>query len=407
MPIALGTLLLSGCLEGPRPCDCDTVPMNTTTTPRLASPWSRLRVLWPAPLSVTPAERLRMVIGALLGIGVTAAIGHGVGAPQGLGWIVAPMGATAVLVFCLPASPLAQPWAVVGGNTISALVGMACVSLIPHPDLAAAVAVALAIGVMLALRCLHPPGGASALLMAVNGIADPRLALVPVLLNAVVLTTMGWAYHTATRHRYPHHSTPPKPGQVTEEDLEAVLGRYNQILDVSHDDLRDLLDRTQRMAHERRLADTHCEDVMTREVATVEYGTPLQEAWALLRKEDTKTLPVLDRGRHVVGIVTLSDFIESASLESYHRLDQRLRRLLRKSPRSHSSKPEVVGQIMTRRVRVTRAHRKLSDLVLLFASTGHRHIPVVAEDGKLVGMVTQSDVIAALKVVEAIDMPRE
>jgi CBS domain-containing membrane protein len=370
--------------------------------------WTRWRpLLWPAPLAVGLGERLRMALGALVGIAVTAWLSHQLGTPAPLTWIVAPMGASAVLVFCLPASPLAQPWAVVAGNTVSALVGMACVHLIPSTDLAAAAAVALAIGAMLALRCLHPPGGASALLMVMSGVTDPQGALFPVFVNSLLLATMGWAFHRATGHRYPHRAAPPQPGQVTEEDLDAVLGRYNQILDVSRDELRDLIDRTQRLAHQRRLADTRCEDVMTRDVVTVEYGTPLQEAWTLLRKHGLKTLPVVDRGRHVVGIVTLTDFLEAASLDVHHGFDQRLRHFMSRSPNSHTDKPEVVGQIMTRKVRVTRPHRTLSDLVLLFNSTGHRHIPVVGEGGKLVGMVTQSDVVAALKVADHLDAPQE
>ncbi|UUZ55438.1 HPP family protein [Massilia sp. H-1] len=52
-------------------------------------------------------------------------------------WLIAPMGASAVLLFCLPASPLAQPWAVIGGNLVSALVGVACARLLPDPLLAA------------------------------------------------------------------------------------------------------------------------------------------------------------------------------------------------------------------------------------------------------------------------------
>jgi CBS domain-containing membrane protein len=360
--------------------------MSAASTSTPDTLWLQLRALfWPAPMAVSRAERLRMVAGALLGIGVTAWLSHRLGAP----------------------APLTQPWAVVAGNTVSALVGVACVHLIPATDLAAAAAVALAIGAMLLLRCLHPPGGASALLMVMSGVADPRAALFPVLVNSLLLASMGWAFHRATGHRYPHRVAPPQPGQVTEEDLDAVLGRYNQILDVSRDELRELIDRTQRLAHQRRLADTRCADVMTREVLTVEYGTSLQEAWTLLRKEGLKSLPVVDRGRHVVGIVTLTDFLDAASLDVHQGFDQRLRRFMSRSPNSHTDKPEVVGQIMTRKVRVTRPHRTLSDLVLLFNSTGHRHIPVVGEGGKLVGMVTQSDVVAALKVADHLDAPHE
>ena len=365
-------------------------------------PW--VRAFWPAPLAVDRVQGLRMAAGALIGIALTTSLCHRLGAQPPLTWIIAPMGASAVLVFCLPASPLAQPWPVVGGNVVSALVGIACAQWISVPDVAAGVAVALAIGVMLLLRCLHPPGGATALLMVLSGVHDPVVALLPVGLNALLLTLAGLAYNNALRHSYPHRAPPVAAARVTEEDLDAVLGRYNELLDIGRDDLRALIDRTQRLAQQRRLADTRCGDVMTRDIDTVEYGTTLHEAWALMRRKHLKTLPVLDRGRHVVGIVTLSDFLNAAGVDAPATLELRLRALMRPSPATHSSKPEVVGQIMTRKVRVTREHRSLSDLVLLFDSAGHRHIPVVGDTGKLLGMVTQSDVMAALKVGTSLDL---
>jgi CBS domain-containing membrane protein len=360
---------------------------------------------WPAAQAVDRAERWRLAGGAFLGILLTAFVSHAIGSRAGLPWIVAPMGASAVIVFCLPASPLAQPWAVVAGNTVSALVGIACVHWLAPVDLAAAAAVALAIVAMFALRCLHPPGGATALLMVLGGVADPTAAFVPVFVNAALLTAAGLAYNNATGHRYPHEVVAPSPGAATEEALDAVLARYNQVLDVSRDELRVLLDQTQRLAHERRLADTRCADVMSREVVTVEYGTALADAWRLLHERGVKALPVLDRGRHVVGILTLADFLRGAGIDSHVGFDARLRRLMRASGRSHSDHPEVVGQIMTRKVRVTRSHRTLSDLVALFDSTGHRHIPVIGEDRKLVGVVTQAQVIAALMAGDAAAHP--
>ena len=47
-------------------------------------------------------------------------------------WFIAPMGASAVLLFLLPASPLAQPWAILGGNLVSALIGVSCAKLLGH-----------------------------------------------------------------------------------------------------------------------------------------------------------------------------------------------------------------------------------------------------------------------------------
>ena len=357
-----------------------------------------LKAFWPAAVTVDARERLRMVVGAGFGIVVTALLCHSLGVSGSAAWIIAPMGASAVLVFCVPASPLAQPWAVIGGNTVSALVGVACARWASPVDLAAALAVALAIGAMLALRCLHPPGGATALLLSFGGVTDPHAVLAPVLVNALVLTACGMAYNNLTRRPYPHIQVPlpSERDSATEHDLDQVLARYNQVLDVSRDDLQALLDDTQMRAHERRLADTRCSDIMSREPTTVEFGTPLQDAWALLRQRRIKALPVVDKWRRIVGILTLADFLKSADLDRHDGFDARLRGFIRATTASHSDKPEVVGQIMTRRVQVTSQHRHLADLVPLFGSTGHHHIPVIGEGERLVGIITQSDVVAAL-----------
>ena len=176
--------------------------------PTPASTW--WRAFLPAPIAADWRERLRVVLGATLGILITALVCHAAGADSAAGWpwLVAPLGASAVLVFAVPASPLAQPWAVVGGNTVSALVGIACVRWVGSPEIAAALAVGLAIAAMFALRCLHPPGGASALLVALSGVTDPRFALYPVLINSLLLVAVGMAYNQATRRSYPHRQLP-------------------------------------------------------------------------------------------------------------------------------------------------------------------------------------------------------
>src|SRR6188508_3153808 len=75
-------------------------------------------------------ERLASFLGALLGLFVTGFVARAwLGSSEQVPLLIAPMGASTVLVFGVPASPLAQPWSVVGGNTVSALVGIACVHL--------------------------------------------------------------------------------------------------------------------------------------------------------------------------------------------------------------------------------------------------------------------------------------
>jgi len=368
--------------------------------PRVAD-WCRS--LRPAPLAIDARERLRVLTGAVLGLLFTALLSRAWAGAEGALWLMAPVGASAVLVFAVPASPLAQPWAVVAGNTVSALAGLACGALIPSHLVAASLAPAAGIAMMMACRCLHPPGGAVALLMVLTGLHDPQVALVPVALNSVLLVLGGMVWNPATGRRYPHPqmaalqplATATQSG-FTEADLDAVLARYNQVLDVPRDDLRSLLEQSEWQAHGRRLRAMRCEDVMSREPIAIEFGTALEEAWLLMQAHRIKVLPVVDRYQHIVGIVTRADFLREAGLDLRQGLGQRLHRLLRPTPGVESDKAEVVGQIMTRQVRVVSADRLLSDLVPVFASTGHHHIPVIGPDNKLVGVITQSDVVAAL-----------
>ena len=362
-----------------------------------------LRSFRPARTRVDSRERWRIVLGAFIGVLLTGALSHwGMGvSTASLPWLVAPLGASAVLVFAMPASPLAQPWSVVGGNTLSALIGIACARWVAPPELAAALAVGLAIGIMLALRCLHPPGGASALLMVLGGITNPWFALFPVLLNSLLLALAGIGYNNVTRRRYPHaQQAVAQAGsgatRAADTDLDEALARYNQVLDISRDDLQTLLAETQLRAYDRKLTELRCEDIMSRQLVTVEFGTPLQEAWALLRERGIKALPVVDRSMRIAGIITLADFLRAAELDLHEGFDEKLRKLIRNTRRSHSSKPEVVGQIMTRNVRVASMQRHLVDLVPLFGSTGHHHLPIIGPGERLVGMITQSDLVQAL-----------
>lgn len=112
----------------------------------------------PGRVAVNGTERFRACCGALVGIFLTGIVCHFVlGTTAGLPLLIAPMGASAVLLFALPASPLAQPWSILGGNMISAAVGITCAYWIADPTLAAAVAVAGAIAAMFSCAaCIRP-----------------------------------------------------------------------------------------------------------------------------------------------------------------------------------------------------------------------------------------------------------
>lgn len=153
-------------------------------------------------------EKWLSIAGGLAGLtGVMLISQARLGADGSVG-LVASMGASAVLLFAVPHGPLSQPWPVLGGHLVSALVGVVCTKAIAQPLLAAPVAVSLAIGAMHYLRCIHPPGGATALSAVVGGDTVHQLGyhfvVTPVLWNAAVilLVALLFNYPFAWR-RYP------------------------------------------------------------------------------------------------------------------------------------------------------------------------------------------------------------
>lgn len=358
-------------------------------------------------------EQVRASLGALIGLAMTGVVSYAfLGNADATIFLVAPMGASAVLLFCIPASPLAQPWSIIGGNLISVLIGVTCARHIADPVLAAALAGFLAIAAMFLLRCLHPPSGAIALTAVVGGTvvhAAGYQLLVPVMLNSLLLLVAALAYNNATGRRYPHaqhlahpnlHETRDVAPTVrlgfTSEDLDAVLARYNQILDVSRDDLEAIFLETEMQAYRRRFGVIICADIMSRDVVTLVFATELNEAWHLMRHHQVRALPVLNRARRVIGIVTQTDFLQHIDLGEYKTIGERLSRLLRRTLGIHSDKPEVVGQIMTQAVKTARDTTPIIELVPLMADSGLHHIPVIDAEDRFVGIVTQSDLVAAL-----------
>ena len=170
--------------------------------------------------------------------------------------IVAPLGASAVLVFAVPSSPLAQPWPVVGGNILSTLIGVATFNLVPDMPMAAGIAVGGAILAMSLLRCLHPPGGAAALTAVIGGhgvhAAGYAFAFAPVGINSIALVSIAMFLHRATGHSYPHVRAPasPEPGAtgLHEADINAALADMHESFDISRDDLNALLAHAERHA---------------------------------------------------------------------------------------------------------------------------------------------------------------
>ena len=343
----------------------------------------QFRDFLPVSTNTSVKESCYGALGALIGLLGTALLCR-----WGLGlevhWLIAPMGASAVLLFAAPASPLAQPWSILVGNGVSALMGVLSASLVPDMAIASALAVMLAIAAMFLTRSLHPPGGAVALTAVIGGEGIRALGvgyvLLPVLLNSLLLLSLGLLYNRALGRRYPHGGkAAPNRHQTADPQPSARLA--TQDIDFALEKHEELLQEAQLHALRGRVGTVRCQDVMSRDLVVTTPQALAMEAWHLLSHHQIKALPVVDEGERLVGIITLHDLmIDRAGHQ----------------PRAKEAlEQQQVADLMTREVQTARRYQPLYDLVEAFSDGGLHHMPVV-EGEQLVGIITQSDMVAAL-----------
>lgn len=172
--------------------------------------------------------------------------------------IVASMGASAVLLFAVPHGPLSQPWPLIGGHFISAIIGVSCAKLIPDVFFAAPVAVGVAVGAMYYFNCIHPPGGATALSAVVGGNQVFELGyqyvITPVLINVAAILSVAIVFNFLFKwRRYPSclNRKPPLEnktesnnvyGSISHEDFVYALSEFDSFIDISENDLLTIYD---------------------------------------------------------------------------------------------------------------------------------------------------------------------
>ena len=200
---------------------------------------------------ITHHEKLISTIGGGISIFVILIITNWLVGSEVAPFLIPSMGASAVLLFAAPHSPLSQPWNVCGGHVISATVGVLCAQFIPVESIAAAASVGLAIGAMYYARCIHPPGGATALTAVIGGGQIHALGfnyiITPVLVNtlAIVIVAVLFNYLFKWR-RYPSYLTlknnkltapTASADPIDHADLVYALSEIDSFIDVTEEDL--------------------------------------------------------------------------------------------------------------------------------------------------------------------------
>ncbi|MFN3991610.1 MAG: HPP family protein [Tabrizicola flagellatus] len=359
------------------------------------------RGVMPAMAGPRALDLARAGCGAALGLLLTGLLLRG----AGIGWLIAPFGASAVLVYAVPNSPLAQPWSVVVGNGASAVVALTLTALLPPADWVVPLAVGTAIAAMLVLRALHPPGGAVALLLSLGGSGGWGASLATVLAGSVALVGVGVLWNRATGRAYPfrqpaqagaHGTTDPAPQArigVDPAELQAILEDYRQSANLGVADLARLVGAVEQAAAARRLERFTAADIMSRDLVTVEPEAPLSKVADLFRRHGFTSLPVTE-GPRLVGVIFQIDLIRRAQDDAFRQHHGLLRSLTRLVDRGRARPPKA-GAIMETGVARVAADTPVGALLPLLSDGGSEAVPVL-DGARLVGIVTRTDLVSAL-----------
>jgi CBS-domain-containing membrane protein len=231
----------------------------------MSSFWHVIADYWGGGFNQTShREKWVSALGGMLAMGGVWWVSQHFLPPEPAMWLVASVGASIVLLFAVPHGALSQPWPVLGGQLVAAAIGVACARLIPAPLFAGAAAVGMTILAMFYLRCLHPPGGATALVAVAGGPSVHAMGfqflVTPVLINLLIALALAIAFNNLfTWRRYPA-ALQRRAMPVTEErhapiehaDFVYALSQLDSFVDASEHDLLRIYELATQQAYSRQ-----------------------------------------------------------------------------------------------------------------------------------------------------------
>jgi len=117
--------------------------------------------------------------------------------------LMAPFGATCVLLFAASSSPLAQPRNVIGGHLVSAFIGLIALQVFGDHDIVIAASIGLAIVAMQYFRVVHPPAGANPLVIFLSSTSTFDFLVFPVLLGSIGLVAIATLINNIGKSSWP------------------------------------------------------------------------------------------------------------------------------------------------------------------------------------------------------------
>jgi len=182
---------------------------------------------------------------------------------------------------------------------------------------------------------------------------------------------------------------------LSENDIRAALLEMKSYVDVTEEDLKKIYEIALRHAKERISMRLSVRDVMTTTVVAVKRNADLHEAARLLSENRISGMPVVDDAYRVIGVISEADILVLAGMQKEHSFRDILRNILGEPVPSRKS-GDKVQDVMSFPPVTSKANDDVRDVAAIFDEKRIKRLPVVDDDGKLLGIISRADIVRAI-----------
>ena len=188
--------------------------------------------------------------------------------------------------------------------------------------------------------------------------------------------------------------------ELTDDDILDAMQHISGYLDISTEDFRSIYHLAHRHALERLFVRVTAGRLMRRGIAPLQPDTMLDIAARTLADSGYKGLPVVDAGGRVIGMLTETDFLKRLKAGNF--LELLLKMLEDSFEFTHRCHETAVSAAMTQPAITVGRDAGFLEILEAFHQHGGRSMPVVEDDGRLLGLLLRKDFIAACKLKETL-----
>jgi CBS domain-containing membrane protein len=182
---------------------------------------------------------------------------------------------------------------------------------------------------------------------------------------------------------------------LSDNDIRAALLEMKSYVDVTEEDLKKIFEIALRHAQERLRSLILVRDVMTKNVVTVSPTADLHETAHLLSENRISGMPVVDEKNHVIGVISEADLLILAGLQREHSFRDVLRNILGE-PLPARKRGDKVKDVMSFPPVTSKADDDVREVAQIFDERRIKRLPVVDDDGRLIGIISRGDIVRAI-----------